>query len=159
MDSVHLVILENPEDQAWEKVEELFNRMYGSMQSQGLLLPLSPDGAGKWVRMAKNTAGKFSLTLIAHMDDEIIGFAHGMIKFLPDYLGGHPVGSVTHVFVDEHCRRTGVGQELIGKLEEWFLVKKVHSVELQVISENSGAAGFWENLGYAVELQQFRKLL
>ncbi len=43
--------------------------------------------------------------------------------------------------------------------EEWFAKQNVHSIELQVLSGNQPAIGFWEKLGYASELLQCRKVL
>jgi len=42
-------------------------------------------------------------------------------------------------------------------LEDWFVTKKVHSIELQVITGNPLAKEFWKKLGYLEELQQYRK--
>jgi ribosomal protein S18 acetylase RimI-like enzyme len=42
-------------------------------------------------------------------------------------------------------------------LQDWFRMKKVHSVELQVISGNPEAKEFWKKLGFVEELQQYRK--
>lgn len=158
MNSMEIIILENPEDQAWDQLKELFVRMYGSMQAQGLLLPLDKDGADKWLGTAKNTAGKFSRTIIARSGDKSIGFVHGMIRFLPDYLGGYPAGVITHIFIEDPYRKAGTGRELIQKLEEWFLLKNVHSVELQVITGNPDAMDFWRSLGFEEELRQYRKI-
>jgi ribosomal protein S18 acetylase RimI-like enzyme len=150
--------LDSSDHPAWDAVELMFERMYESMEQMGLMLPLAENGAGKWIKSVQNTSGKFGIVVLAKAGPTAVGFAHGMIKFLPDYLGGYPVGSITHVFVDETHRRSGVGQELVNELKEWFRMKKVHSIELQVITGNPAAKAFWEKLGYGQELIQFRKL-
>jgi ribosomal protein S18 acetylase RimI-like enzyme len=149
--------LELPEDPDWDAVEKLFLRMYEKMEEQGLMLPLGDDGAVKWLRTTKNTSGKYGLLILAKEGEKAIGFAHGLVKFLPDYLGGFSVGSITHIYVDEHSRRSGIGKALVNQLEVWFREKKVHSVELQVISGNPVGKEFWKSLGYQEELCQHRK--
>jgi GNAT superfamily N-acetyltransferase len=151
------ILLDSSDHPGWDAVAGLFSRMYSRMEEMGLLLPLTDGGTEKWLKAAQNTSGKFGIVVIAKEDGKTIGFAHGMIKFLPDYLGGYPVGTITHVFVEENERRAGVGKELINELEEWFGTKNVHSVELQVITGNPGAQAFWKKLGYHEELLQFRK--
>ncbi len=135
----------------------LFTGMYGRMDKMGLMLPLSEAGTEKWLKTAKNTSGKYGLVIVAKDGDKAVGFAHGMIKFLPDYLGGYAVGSITHVYVIDDAIRSGIGKAMVNLLEEWFRLKKVHSVELQVINGNDAAKEFWKKLGYRVELLQYRK--
>jgi len=127
------------------------------MDDMGLMLPLAEGGEKKWIKTARNTAGKFGIVILALNNNDVVGFAHGLIKFLPDYLGGYAVGSITHVFVSDDQKLSGIGKELVNMLEEWFRTKKVHSVELQVITGNPGAKEFWKKLGYTEELTQYRK--
>jgi ribosomal protein S18 acetylase RimI-like enzyme len=149
--------LDQPGDPDWIVVGELFTRMYSRMDEIGLLLPLSADGTEKWLKTVRNTSGKYGLVILVKDWGKAVGFAHGMVKFLPDYLGGFTVGSITHVYVDDDSRRSGIGKALVNQLEDWFLTKKVHSIELQVITGNPLAKEFWKKLGYLEELQQYRK--
>lgn len=149
--------LEKPEDPDWKVVRELFTRMYSQMDELGLSLPLSADGSEKWLKTARNTSGKYGLVILVKDYGKAVGFAHGIVKFLPDYLGGYAVGSITHVYVDDNSRRSGIGKAMINQLEDWFRTKKVHSIELQVITGNPVAKDFWKKLGYFEELQQYRK--
>lgn len=151
--------LDQPEDPDWIVVGELFTRMYSRMDEIGLLLPLSADGTEKWLKTVRNTSGKYGLVILVKDWGKAVGFAHGMVKFLPDYLGGFAVGSITHVYVDDDSRRSGIGKALVNQLEDWFLTKKVHSIELQVITGNPLAKEFWKKLGYKEELIQYRKTL
>jgi ribosomal protein S18 acetylase RimI-like enzyme len=159
MHEVRYMELTDPGDPRWAEVEQMFVRLYRHMEASGLMLPLVDDGAARWMRTAVNTTGKFSHLVVAERDGRVFGFAQGMIRFLPDYLGGHPVGVITHVFVDENHRGEGAGKELTARLEAWFRLREVHSVELQVVAGNEAAMAFWVRLGYAVELRQLRKPL
>ena len=157
MGKLDYIRLEQPDDPDWNVVGELFTLMYGRMGEMGLMLPLSESGTEKWLKTTRNTSGKYGLVVLAKDEGKAVGFAHGLIKFLPDYLGGFAVGSITHVYVDDDARRLGIGKALVNILEDWFRMKKVHSIELQVISGNPTAKKFWKNLGYKEELLQYRK--
>jgi ribosomal protein S18 acetylase RimI-like enzyme len=109
------------------------------------------------MKTAQNTAGRYSMVILAKKGESVVGFAHGMLKFLPDYLGGFAIGSITHVYVEDDSRRSGIGKALVNMLEDWFREKKTHSIELQVITGNPAAREFWKKLGYLEELQQYRK--
>ena len=151
--------LEQPENPDWKVVGDLFLRMYSGMDELGLKLPLGSGGGKKWLKMAQNTSGKFGIVILVKDYGKAVGFAHGMIRFLPDYLGGFAVGLITHVYVDDDTRRSGIGKALVNQLEDWFLTKKVHSIELQVITVNPVAKEFWKQLGYNEELIQYRKTI
>ena len=158
MPKIDYIRLDRADHPEWDQVEALFLKMYSAMVAMDLMVPLAENGSGKWLKVAKNTAGKFGIVILAKNNDKAVGFAHGMIKFLPDYLGGFPVGMITHVYVNEEARRSGTGKEMVHNLEEWFNLKNVHSIELQVISGNPSAREFWEKLGYKEELLQYRKM-
>lgn len=157
MGKTEFILLDSREHPLWDKVPGLLRRMYGQMKAMGLTLPMVEEGEDKWLGTARNTAGKFGIVVLAMDEENAVGFAHGSLKFLPDYLGGHLVGSITHVFVSDEKRKTGLGENLVKILEEWFRDKKVHSIELQVIAGNAGGKAFWEKLGYLEELTQYRK--
>lgn len=157
-EDLNYIRLEQPDNKDWDAVGKLFAQMYARMDEMGIILPLIPGGTEKWLKTAQNTAGKYGMVILAKKGETVIGFAHGMIKFLPDYLGGNTVGSITHVYVDDKSARSGIGNAMVNLLEDWFRMKKVHSVELQVITGNLAAKEFWKKLGYLEELQQYRKI-
>ena len=150
--------IEEPEDRVLEQVKQLFNDMYSQMHDHGLMLDLDPDGADKWIISLKRTLGRFAVLQIACQGEEVIGFAHGSLSLAPDYLGSKKIGVVTHIYVKPDYRSRKVATGLLDGLENWFKNQKVHSVELQVLSQNLEAMNFWRKMGYKSELFQFRKI-
>lgn len=156
MDKLHFRFVTDPTDPALDRARPLFAEMYRGMRAQGLLLPLSDDGADKWSEGLHATLGRFAVLVVAEEEGKLVGFAHGALKFLPDYLGSLRTGTITHLFVKPTHRGQDIGSKLVVMLEDWFEQKKVHSVELQVITGNP-ARDFWEKAGYVQELVQYRK--
>ena len=150
--------LSDKQDQRLDDVAVLFGKMYDDMLGHGLMLTLADDGPQKWLDSVKKSLGRFGVLYISVSEKGISGFAHGSVRLTPDYLGNKKVGVITHVFVKDEERQEGTGKALVSSLEKWFVDQKVHSVELQVLSDNHPALGFWEKLGYRTELQQYRKL-
>ena len=146
------------DDPAWESVKLLFADMYAFMSGKGLLLGLSDDGPEKWVAAVSKGLGRFGVLFISMRGEEISGFAHGSIRLTPDYLGNRKTGMVTHIHMKEQYRGKGTGKKLVEALEKWFATNDVHSIELQVVGGNTPAMAFWETLGYARELVQYRKM-
>ncbi len=159
MNKVEIIELKSADSNEFDAVKELFTQMYGYMDNHGLMLDLAEDGPEKWISSVKNMLGRFAVVPIAQVDGQIVGFAHGALRFTSDYLGSRLVGIVTHIYVMQEFRGSGAGKALADYLESWFVTKKVHSVELQVIHGNQSAIGFWEKLGYSRELIQYRKIL
>ena len=98
------------------------------------------------------------MIIVVH-DDKVVGFAHGALRFSPDYLGMMKTGIITHIFVSPEFRSRGIGSQMLKKLQDWFIQKDTHSVELQVVADNKEAMRFWEKTGYKLELKHYRKLL
>ena len=146
------------EDPSFIQVEGLFLSMYSFMERHGLMIGLSEDGATKWIESIKKGLGRFGVLYIASVGGEIVGFSHGSIRLVPDYLGNRKVGVITHIYVNEKNRSSGIGEKLVKNLEKWFAGRKVHSVELQVLSPNQAGINFWKKLGYHTELVQCRKM-
>ena len=158
MDSINIREISDRQDPALEIVEGLFLDMYEYMKQHGLMLDLADDGQHRWIETVKKTMGRFGLLLLCTLGDETIGFAHGSIRISPDYLGNTKIGVITHIHLMDKFRGQGTGIALVRSLEQWFADNEVHSVELQVLSENHPAIGFWKKLGYHNELLQCRKM-
>ena len=158
MKTVDYILLDCADHPGWDAIPGLITAMYDRMNEMGLMIPLAEGGLEMWLRSAKNTTGKFGIVVLAKWDEMPVGFAHGLLKFMPDYLGNYTVGMITHVYVISEARNNGIGNELARQLESYFRQKNVHSIELQVIPGNRDAVKFWESLGYSEELIQYRKI-
>ena len=140
-------------------VSSLFGKMYVEMSGMGLMVGLAEDGADKWIKGIEKTLGRMSYLLAAQNENKTLGFAHGSLRFLPDYLGGDLTGNITHIYVDKNYRGQGIAGAMLSELENWFLEKKVASVELEIVPDNENAKKFWLGIGYNKELIKFRKII
>ena len=88
-----------------------------------------------------------SHVLIAEVNGEIIGSAHGEITRRTDYTP-KTVGSISTVYVVREFRKRGVGALLVKQLCELFDVEGVEDVTLRYIIGNKEAEAFWRKLGF-----------
>ncbi len=142
-----------------KEVASMLEEMYREMLEMGLMTGLAEKGAEKWISGMESTLGKLSYLLVAVREDKIIGFAHGSLRFMPEYLGGELTGNITHIYLERDFRSMGIGEDLLEKLEEWFRHKKVASIDLEVLPANEKAKNFWLGKGYDTELIKFRKIV
>jgi GNAT superfamily N-acetyltransferase len=155
-------VIEGADEEILGAVEELFRALYDSMYRVGLMIPLAPDGVRKWRDAVSASLGRFGVIVVARRasgDERIIGFAQGVLRRTPDYLGSLWIGHVSHVYVAEEFRSTGCGSRMVDALLEWFARSGVRSVELQVLVRNTQGIRFWEREGFTSELVQMRRSL
>lgn len=150
-------ILSAKDDPRCGAVAELFAAMYREEAAYGSLAVLAPDGAALWLKGATAGLERFARLAVVEVNGQVVGFAHGTVRLLPDYLGGGAVGSITHIYVASSARRAGAASELLGSLEDWFRTKSVARTELTVMAGNDAGRAFWKACGYEVALHQLYK--
>ncbi|NWF87798.1 ribosomal protein S18-alanine N-acetyltransferase [Candidatus Bathyarchaeota archaeon] len=85
-----------------------------------------------------------SVSLIAKLNSEIIGFIIGMIYPEKNALAGH----ILTVDVLPAHRRKGIAKELLIEIERIFKEKGVKSSHLEVREDNVAAIRLYQKLGY-----------
>ena len=83
------------------------------------------------------------LFFVAVVDDAVVG------TVLAGY-DGHR-GWLYAVAVHPQNRKQGLGKALVRFAEQALTARGCLKINLQIISDNASAAGFYESLGYAVE--------
>jgi len=139
------------------QVEKQFVEMYDYFAQKGLNIPLIKNGEKLWLQSIMPTLNRINKLFVAVKNNTVIGFVFGYLRFTTDYLGSLKVGVISYIYVDPCIREKGVGRLLVKDLENWFISKEVHSIELQVVYKNENAIRFWEKCGYDKEIIQFRK--
>src|SRR5436190_19861093 len=152
-----LHLIEKADDPCCAAVADLFEAMYREEAAYGSLAALASGGAALWLKGATAGLERFARLCVVEQEGKVVGFAHGTIRLLPDYIGGGAVGSVTHLFVDPSARRQGAARVLLNALEDWFRLKNVSRMELTVVAGNPAGRAFWAACGYEVALHQLYK--
>jgi len=143
----------------FKDVKYLFDDLYKYLNECGLLMPLAESGSDLWLKSIENVINsKYGILQGAIFENKLIGFINGVIRFSPNYIGGHKVGYVSHLYVLPTMRKSGVGKILYDSVEEWFWSKNVHSIEIHVLCSNFSGIDFWKKNNFEKELLQMRKL-
>jgi ribosomal-protein-alanine acetyltransferase len=87
-----------------------------------------------------------SVSLVAKVDDKIVGFIIGMIYFDRSSSVGH----ILTIDVLPAYRRRGIGQKLLQEMEKIFRGKGVRTCRLEVREDNAAALQLYKKLGYEV---------
>ncbi len=150
-------IVTDTQDPALQQVVTLFEGMHREMAAQGMAMELAPGGGRMWCEGVERGLERFGRLVVAEHEGRMVGFAQGLIKLAPEYLGGALIGHIAHVYVAPESRGHGLGHQMVEQLHIWFVERKVTSMELQVLARNEAGQAFWEAMGYRLELLQYRK--
>ncbi|MCP4536222.1 MAG: GNAT family N-acetyltransferase [Chloroflexi bacterium] len=87
---------------------------------------------------------------VAESEGQIVGFLQAYVQEAPDISLFVPrrYAVIDNVAVEKKYRRSGVGQALIEKAERWARDNEASQIELNVWEFNTGAAAFYDKLGY-----------
>lgn len=132
----------------------LWEALYRLQREQGMRLRTPPDGFDRWAASQSAGLGRLSLLLIAEADGRAVGFLAGRVRLIPPWFGGGQAGFVSEVFVDESRRGEGIGTRLLDEAIAWFRQNGIRRVELQVLTQNTGARELYRRLGWTEELVQ-----
>ena len=134
----------------------LYEKLNAYFYQVGYHLP-RPENVGElWVDSFRRTLGRFSNVFVAEGQGRLLGFHLCRLKSLPAHMGGVMVGEVSDVWVEPEARCLGVGIALVQAGLEWMRRQGVHSVEVQVLSQNEGSLKFFESLGFQLEYRALR---
>jgi GNAT superfamily N-acetyltransferase len=98
-------------------------------------------------KVENDLADRNSHILVAELNGEIVGSAHGEVIRRTDYWPT-TVGGISTVYVVGKFRRKGVGALLVKQLCEFFDAEAIEDVTLRYIVGNKEAEGFWKKLGF-----------
>lgn len=100
----------------------------------------------------KKVAQHQGTILVVEENKKVIGFATGYIEELSKYeqLAHIPIvsGYIPDVYVDPEFRGSGIGKQLMEKMEQYFKEKKCTMISFRVLRSNETAHEFYKTLGY-----------
>ncbi len=129
-------------------VGQLWNELNDYHHTVGLSFPTGDLLVKEWISSFERTLGRFSFLWVAEQEGVMKGFLLGRLKRTPAYLGGVMVGEISDLYIGEDLRGQGTGRQLVETAIERFNSLKVHSIEVQIMAQNSGGLAFWNTLGF-----------
>jgi GNAT superfamily N-acetyltransferase len=125
----------------------------------GQLVPFVDDAAHLWRTAVEKAVGRLGTVHLAVDADVVVGFCYGLIRALPDYLGGEKFATMPHFFVTEAYRSAGVGTRLHQSFVQWCRDRGCRSIETYVSPGDGAAMRFWDRSGFEREHIQIRRFL
>ena len=85
--------------------------------------------------------------IVARLDERVVGFAY--VGPSDDHAAGPGTGHVYSLHVDPDLQRHGIGRGLLDEAMRRFAAAGNSAATLWVVTDNHGARGFYERLGWA----------
>ena len=88
---------------------------------------------------------------VAIVEEQVAGWIHGFHTFR---LESGPFVEIGGLVVDEHHRRQGIGQLLIGKVKEWAAKYAVHKIRVRCNTTRTDSHAFYLRAGFTQSKEQ-----
>jgi GNAT superfamily N-acetyltransferase len=111
-----------------------------------LLTALSGTGGDLDEALARLFADPTAVVCVGEYEGVAAGFA--IARQLADAAGGAPLAIVLALWVDPGLRRVGVGEAMIGLLEDWAAASGAHGLDVMALPGSRDAKSLLEALGY-----------
>ena len=98
-----------------------------------------------------------AVIFVAEEAGEIVGLLAGRISDNGPIILPEKIGYISIIVVLSRYRRKGIAKRLWEKLNEWFLSKGIEEVQLYVVPDNDEARGFWQDCGFSLALERWKK--
>jgi ribosomal protein S18 acetylase RimI-like enzyme len=96
----------------------------------------------------KNINSQTACVYVAIVDSKIVGYCQGMLEKPPPVLTETDYGRIMDFAVTADYRRTGVGEKMCRALQDWFVIKGVHRIEVRHSEFNEISSQFWPKMGF-----------
>jgi len=97
-----------------------------------------------------------SLLLIAEERGKIIGYALASIEKRPPVYKLRKIGNISDTYIIPAYRRRGITDRFIKEIFQWFKIKKIKNIELQVHVKNEIGKAAWSKYGFRAYIERRR---
>ncbi|MDD5290493.1 MAG: GNAT family N-acetyltransferase [Patescibacteria group bacterium] len=96
----------------------------------------------------KNIYSPKGLLLIAEEKGKIIGYALATIRKRPSVFKFRRIGNIDDVYIIPAYRRLRIAKQFLEKIFQWFKIKKIKDIEMQVHIKNEIGKAAWSKYGF-----------
>ncbi len=96
-------------------------------------------------KISESLKDKNEITLLAKLDDKIVGYCAGGVENAPNYAAKAKIGCIYTAIINDEYRKKGIGKKIMSELMKWFKDKKIKNIELEVDARNKAGMDFWIN--------------
>ena len=109
----------------------------------------APGGEDSFAQFVEKNIGSETVCVyVAVVGGEIVGYCQGKLEKHPPVITQTDYGQILDFTVTGDYRRVGIGRKLCRALQDWFVLKGVHRIEVRHSEFNDSASQFWPKMGF-----------
>ena len=90
-----------------------------------------------------------TLVLVALDVSRAVGFSISQVnKYPPIWVEHEMYGFIDTMAITSDYRRKGIGEQMLGRISEWFASRDIDRIELSVSARNHVGYSFWRKHGF-----------
>ena len=90
-----------------------------------------------------------TLILVALDESKAVGFSISQVrKYAPIWVERETYGFIDTMAMTSDYRRKGIGEQMLGRIHEWFASRDIDMIELSVSAKNQVGYSFWTKHGF-----------
>ncbi|MFP4321527.1 MAG: N-acetyltransferase family protein [Anaerolineales bacterium] len=111
-------------------------------------MPSHAKSADTWgAALAEWLAREDCRVVVAARGEGLIGYMIGWAWQQPPFVGDGPLGLISEMSVDGHCKQGGVGRALFSALADWFRAQGITAIEARAPHRHPIEQAFWRASG------------
>jgi len=108
-----------------------------------------PDGHLNYLQfLSRYLNEKNGVVMVAEVNGKVIGFCLARLADTPPPMQSRACGEILDAVVAVDYRRQGIGEQLIAAVKQWFTVRDVTRLHVNVMSHNPIGVAFWRKMGF-----------
>ncbi|MDE2855548.1 MAG: GNAT family N-acetyltransferase [Chloroflexota bacterium] len=126
------------------------------LQQTDTCIKLLPDAAARWrIEAERWIASDVVGFYVAEAEGDLAGFA--AVQVVPGRPGLRParLGVILDMAVDLHSARSGLSEQLLGKVRRWLASKDIHHLEIDVPARYPVEEAFWRARRASVRFNRY----
>lgn len=131
----------------WEK-----NRLFHKENSNGFSIDYDGLSFKERMKVLFNKPTKRKITIVENEENQIIAYCMSIITEAK-------LGEIATLYVEENCRRAGIGKKLLQLHIKWFEENDINNVRVEVLHNNFSAISLYESVGLRKDTMKMRILI
>ena len=109
----------------------------------------SKNGHTNWEKLLRGVMGsENALVLVALYKGHVVGYSISEISRYPPIYEREIYGFIDDMAVRSDYRRKGIGEQMLGRILQWFESRNIDRIELTVAAKNQLGYSFWKKHGF-----------
>ena len=131
------------------EIIEVWKELMDFLKDVDPLWNRSKNGHNNWEKLLRGVMdSENALVLVALDKGHVAGYSISEISKYPPYHERELYGFIDDMAIRSAYRRKGIGEQMLGRIFQWFESRNIDRIELTVAAKNQVGYSFWKKHGF-----------